>query len=123
MSILVASDLTFVDGARIGGLPLATAPGQPATYEQIGGGGGSTPIESVDLLLGMQTQSHEQTVVRLGTLPTQNVRCWLASSIDSDLWQLENVSIAAECQVDSVIFYLSSVYFESGIITVKYQVL
>lgn len=43
MSVPVASTQEFINGARIEGLPLAIAPGQPLTFEQIGGGAPSTP--------------------------------------------------------------------------------
>lgn len=122
MSITVASDLNFVGGAKIGGLPPATAPGEAATYEQIGG---QSQVELVTVLLPDQVQSYEASIARPGTLPTQNLRAWLAptgDTDDNDLWQLEGVQINGMCQTDEIVLFISCQYFESGNIKINYQV-
>jgi hypothetical protein len=119
--------LVLVDGAMselpsgdtVGGLPVATAPGQPLVFEQLGGG---APIESVTLALGRQSMSHEQVLTRSGTLPSQSVRAWLVDSGDNDVWQLEGVNINAVAGTGEITFYLSCQYFESGNINANFEV-
>jgi hypothetical protein len=111
------SELPIGDG--IGGLPPATAPGEPLTFEQLGGG---VPIESATLNLSGQVTSHEQTLPRAGTLPSQSVRAWLADSADNEVWQLEGVNINAVAGADEITFYLSCRYFESGAININFEV-
>lgn len=122
MPNLVGSDLQFVGGARIGGLPPAIAPGQAATFEQLGGGG-SAPVESAIVNLPTQKQSLETTIARPGTLPTQNVRAWLGSTADNEIAMLEGVNVMAECQTDVITIVLDCRYFESGDIKINYQVI
>ena len=119
MAIQVASDYEFIGGAKIDCLPVATAPGQPLTFEQLGGGGS---IESATLTLDRQSMSHEQVLSRPGTLPIQSVRAWLVDSTDNDVWQLERVNINAIAETDQITFYLSCQYFESGSINVNFKV-
>ena len=119
MAIQVASDYEFIGGAKIDGLPVATAPGQPLVFEQLGGG---APVESVTLALGRQSKSHEQVLPRSGTLPSQSVRAWLVDSGDNDAWQLEGVNINAVAGTDEITFYLSCQYFESGNINANFEV-
>jgi parallel beta-helix repeat protein len=76
----------------------------------------------ITLTLDRQSMSHEQVIVRPGTLPTQSVRAWLVDSIDSDVWQLEGVNINAVAGTDQITFYLSSQYFESGNINAFFEV-
>jgi hypothetical protein len=122
MPNLIGSDLEFVGGARIGGLPPAIAPGQAATFEQLGGGG-SAPIESAIVSLPAQQQNLETTIVRLGTLPTQSIRAWLGSTADNEIALLEGVSVMAECQTNAITIVLDCRYFESGDIKINYQVI
>jgi hypothetical protein len=122
MSIPVTSDLAFAAGATIQGLPPAVLPGQPLTYEQLSGG---SPVESIAVDLPIQSQAWEQSFARPGTLASQNIRAWLAPTIDTDdndLWQLEGVQINAMCQADAVLIILSCQYCESGNIKINYQV-
>jgi hypothetical protein len=109
-------------GNRIGGLPQAIAPGQALTYEQLGGG---VATESATLTLLTQSQSHEQVFARPGTLATQSIRVWLAPTLptdDNDLWQLEGVTLSAQCNVDQITVFFSSQFKEFGNIKINYQV-
>jgi hypothetical protein len=112
----------YFGDARINGLPPAIANGQPLTYEQLGG---SVLMEQATLNLPSQVQTHEQTVARPETLATQQIKVWLAPTLDTDdndLWQLESVNIDAQCATDQVTFFFSSLYFESGDIKINYEV-
>jgi hypothetical protein len=82
-------------------------------------------IQQVTLNLPRQVQSHEQVVAQFGILPTNSVKAWLAPTVDTDnndLWQLENVNIDAQCNVNQITFFFSSLYFESDDIKVNYEV-
>lgn len=106
-----------------GALPAATVAGQPLNFSQLGG---AAAIEQATIPLPSQVQTYEYTVARIGTLPTQQVKAWFSptlSSDDNDLWQLETCLINAQCDTDSVSFFFSSNYNESGNIKVSYQVL
>lgn len=123
MSIPIGSDLVFVNDSKITGLLPATAPGQPIVFEQMVGT--VSAVESVTIVLPNQLQSYEISIARVGTLANQNIRAWLAGTIDSDdndLWQLEGVMVNAECLTDAVQLFLSCQYFESGNIKINYQV-
>jgi hypothetical protein len=114
----IASDLDFNNARRITNLPPAIAPGQPATYEQLGGG----ITETVVLALAEQAQSAEWTITRPGTTAAQTVKAWLTDHLDNELWQLETATIVASCSLSAVTFYFSSQYFEFGNIKVNFEV-
>ncbi len=114
-----ASELPI--GDRLGWLLPAIANGQPLIYEQLGGG----LIESASLILLTQTQSYEQIISRVGTLATQSVRVWLAPTSptdDNELWQLEGVTLSAQCGVDQITVFFSSRFDALGNIKINYQV-
>lgn len=120
MAIPVESNLFFANGAKIEGLPPATAPGQPATFEQLGGG---VPVEVAIVNIPTQAQAHEAEIARPGTLATQNIRAWLGSTPDNELSLLEGVAVNAECKNGAIALFISCRYFEAGNIKINYQVI
>lgn len=103
MSKLVFTDYDF-QGNRIDGLPPAIAPGQPLTYEQLGGGGGST-IHSVEINFGsIPIYSKTTTFTHAGATVGQKVLIGVSANmpVGVDLDELEMDSIFVAARVSAV---------------------
>jgi hypothetical protein len=125
MAIPIVSDQQFASGAKITGLPPATAAGQPLTFEQLGG---IAPPESAIITiprLDGGSRLWDQEVSRPGTSPSQSCECWFASTSiedENEIDMLQGVTIQANCGVDKIVFSLASPDIEIGEFKIKYRI-
>jgi hypothetical protein len=119
MSIPIGSDLTFVNGAKINGLPPATAPGQPATFEQLSGGGGGGSIETIALDFGLiPVSSKVFTFARSGATESQRVMIGVSAKmpagVDLDELEMDSINVSAFVSAVDTITVLAT---SSGLLT------
>jgi hypothetical protein len=96
MSISILSSLDFGGTSRIANLPPAIAPGQPATYEQLG----TAPIETVTLDFGSTPVASKLfTFTRSGAIVSQNVlmsvSAKMPAGVDLDELEMDSIGVSA----------------------------
>lgn len=105
----IVSDLTFTPGAKINNLPVATAPGQPVVFEQLGGG---SSITSVTLDFGSTPVFSKQFSFTVsGALLTQNVlispSAKMPLGVDLDELEMDSINVAAYVSAANTISVLA----------------
>jgi hypothetical protein len=125
MPVPIGSDLVFTGGAKITGLPPATAAGQPATFEQLGGG---SPIGTVTLDFGLVPVSSKVfTFTRSGITTAQNVlisvSAKMPAGVELDELEMDSIHVSAYVSaIDTITVLATSSGLLAGLRNFNYQV-
>lgn len=108
MAIPVLSNHDYGSSSRIINLPPATAPGQPATYEQLG----TAPIGSITLDFGnIPVFSKTFSFSHVGALITQNVLMTVSAKmpvgVALDELEMDSISVSAYVSAPGIISVLA----------------